>query len=556
MISLNFSESDRVPTSTVTAKVKSWHVAPGVVPNAYSYFRIRGGQGYIVGVPVEVATKLLKEKDAAKLRKVMSSLIVPEMQAARAGMPSPGKMILLMQSGDSIRQVTQAVPGMGKKASIGSFVAPTLAGAAAGAIGTAANNYANKRDIREGVGKAALTGGVVGGALHGALQLKNKFPIPAAPTVQAAPATPPPAPQTAAPKASVATPQVVPAPVAPAAPSSAPPASAPPPSAPPASAPRVSRKMQEQAKLYGNRARYRAEGKPRSRGEQKELQRILGRNWESEAPPAVFKMESALKPAAPVPVAPAVPVAQASTSPAPVATAPSLKRPRTGGAMEEMLENMRASGKMGSARMPLLYKIAAEMTYKARKNLGTGDFALPGRRYPIHDRPHARNALARVAQHGTPSEQKQVRQAVHSRFPDVGDEKKASAKDERDYYHDVHVPLQEARLQEKTHGPLRHMTADEAAKLRAAGFVLTPPPAHIQAAYWKELARRASEKKAGMPFLEQDRPERVKAIFRALKREHPGMPAEMKARIAARQGKPGKQHQGPPYKGPLSDRER
>jgi len=53
-------------------------------------------------------------------------------------------------------------------------------------------------------------------------------------------------------------------------------------------------------------------------------------------------------------------------------------------------------------------------------------------------------------------------------------------------------------------------------------------------------------------FTSQDRPEKVKEIYRALKREHPGMPAEMKARIAARQGKPGKQKQGPPYKGPLA----
>ena len=53
-------------------------------------------------------------------------------------------------------------------------------------------------------------------------------------------------------------------------------------------------------------------------------------------------------------------------------------------------------------------------------------------------------------------------------------------------------------------------------------------------------------------FTKQDRPKKVKDIYKALKREHPGMPAEMKARIAARQGKPGKQKQGPPYKGPLA----
>jgi hypothetical protein len=58
--------------------------------------------------------------------------------------------------------------------------------------------------------------------------------------------------------------------------------------------------------------------------------------------------------------------------------------------------------------------------------------------------------------------------------------------------------------------------------------------------------------KRAMAFLKQNRPKKVKEIYAALKREHPTMPAVMKARIAARQGKPGKQKQGPPYKGPLA----
>lgn len=53
-------------------------------------------------------------------------------------------------------------------------------------------------------------------------------------------------------------------------------------------------------------------------------------------------------------------------------------------------------------------------------------------------------------------------------------------------------------------------------------------------------------------FLRQDRPAAVKKIYRALKREHPRMPAEMKARIASRQGRPGTQKQGPPYSGPVT----
>jgi len=60
-------------------------------------------------------------------------------------------------------------------------------------------------------------------------------------------------------------------------------------------------------------------------------------------------------------------------------------------------------------------------------------------------------------------------------------------------------------------------------------------------------------KSAGMDFTKQDRPKKVKDIYKALKRDHPTMPAEMKARIASRQGKPGKQRQGPPYKAPLTN---
>ena len=60
------------------------------------------------------------------------------------------------------------------------------------------------------------------------------------------------------------------------------------------------------------------------------------------------------------------------------------------------------------------------------------------------------------------------------------------------------------------------------------------------------------DKEGGTPFLEQDRPEKVKKIYRALKRDHPEMPAEMKARISAKFGKPGKQKKGGPYKGPIS----
>lgn len=66
-------------------------------------------------------------------------------------------------------------------------------------------------------------------------------------------------------------------------------------------------------------------------------------------------------------------------------------------------------------------RMAKTLTSKGRKKLGKKSFALPGKRkYPIPDKSHARNALARVAQHGTPAEQKKVRAAVKKRFPSLG----------------------------------------------------------------------------------------------------------------------------------------
>jgi hypothetical protein len=62
----------------------------------------------------------------------------------------------------------------------------------------------------------------------------------------------------------------------------------------------------------------------------------------------------------------------------------------------------------------------AKLTSKARKKLPKTAFAIPSEEaYPIHDETHARNALARVAQHGTPAEKKKVRAAVKRRYPKI-----------------------------------------------------------------------------------------------------------------------------------------
>lgn len=73
----------------------------------------------------------------------------------------------------------------------------------------------------------------------------------------------------------------------------------------------------------------------------------------------------------------------------------------------------------------------AELTTKKRNNLKEKSFALPGSRsYPIHDMVHARNALARVAQHGTPEEKAKVKAAVHKKFPSLaGKDEMAESQD-------------------------------------------------------------------------------------------------------------------------------
>lgn len=61
-----------------------------------------------------------------------------------------------------------------------------------------------------------------------------------------------------------------------------------------------------------------------------------------------------------------------------------------------------------------------KLTAARRKALPKKDFALPGGRYPIEDKNHARNALARASQNATPSEQAEIREKVKRKFPSIG----------------------------------------------------------------------------------------------------------------------------------------
>jgi hypothetical protein len=72
----------------------------------------------------------------------------------------------------------------------------------------------------------------------------------------------------------------------------------------------------------------------------------------------------------------------------------------------------------------------AKLSSKARQKLPAKSFALPGKgegaqgkgagSYPIPDASHARSALSRVSQHGSPTEKAKVRSAVKRKFPGIG----------------------------------------------------------------------------------------------------------------------------------------
>lgn len=62
----------------------------------------------------------------------------------------------------------------------------------------------------------------------------------------------------------------------------------------------------------------------------------------------------------------------------------------------------------------------AKLTARGRKQVKKENFAIPNeRRYPIQDKSHAANALARVSQYGTPEEKKKVRAAVYRKYPSL-----------------------------------------------------------------------------------------------------------------------------------------
>ena len=62
----------------------------------------------------------------------------------------------------------------------------------------------------------------------------------------------------------------------------------------------------------------------------------------------------------------------------------------------------------------------SKLTTERRAEIPGSEFAGPDRSYPIEDANHARNALSRVSQNGSPALQARVRAAVHRKYPGIG----------------------------------------------------------------------------------------------------------------------------------------
>jgi hypothetical protein len=60
----------------------------------------------------------------------------------------------------------------------------------------------------------------------------------------------------------------------------------------------------------------------------------------------------------------------------------------------------------------------AKLSAKERNALPAKDFAGPDRSFPVNDKNHARNALARASQFH-PELKAKIREKVHRKFPDI-----------------------------------------------------------------------------------------------------------------------------------------
>lgn len=80
----------------------------------------------------------------------------------------------------------------------------------------------------------------------------------------------------------------------------------------------------------------------------------------------------------------------------------------------------------------------AKLTAAKRRKLPAKDFALGKGRYPINDEKHARAALARISEYGSPKEKKEVEAKVHRKFPGLTLKGFSNAKEKRESKRKAH----------------------------------------------------------------------------------------------------------------------
>lgn len=68
----------------------------------------------------------------------------------------------------------------------------------------------------------------------------------------------------------------------------------------------------------------------------------------------------------------------------------------------------------------------ARLTAAQRKKLPASAFAGPNRSYPVQDAGHAKAALGRVAEFGSPALQKKVKAKVHKKYKGIGKKEHSS----------------------------------------------------------------------------------------------------------------------------------
>ena len=95
--------------------------------------------------------------------------------------------------------------------------------------------------------------------------------------------------------------------------------------------------------------------------------------------------------------------------------------PKVIGLAKEKSTGIQTDGESGIQRLDRPgRKHGGKLSTEERKKLPAKDFALGKGHYPIEDKNHARNALARVSQFGSSSEKARVRAAVHRKYPGIG----------------------------------------------------------------------------------------------------------------------------------------